>query len=131
MSTILENSILNDIKKALGIAIEDDELETESYNAFDLDLLLFINANFNRIKQLGVGPETNYSIASADETWGDFFNDTQVVEMVRAYMVLQCRMQFDPPTSSIAAEAYKQLIDKYEWCMNVDAETEAFKNLGE
>ena len=123
-STILENSILNDIKKLSGLSVEDSELETEDYKPFDTDLLLFINASFNRLKQLGVGPTTNYSIESADETWGNFFEDTQVVEMVRAWMVLNVRMQFDPPTSSIAADAYKNMIDKYEWCMNVDVETD-------
>ena len=123
-STILENSILNDVKKTLGMPIEDFDLETEDYPPFDLDILLYINSTFNRLKQLGVGPSTNFSIASADETWGDFFNDLQVVEMVRAYMVLSVKMQFDPPTNSIAAEAYKQLIDKYEWCMNVDVESD-------
>lgn len=123
MSTILENSILNDVKKLSGLSVEDSELETEDYKPFDTDLLLFINASFNRLKQLGVGPTTNYSIESADETWGNFFDDTQVVEMVRAWMVLNVRMQFDPPTSSIAADAYKNMIDKYEWCMNVDVET--------
>lgn len=123
MSTILDNSILDDIKKCLGIPIEDPDLGTESYNAFDLDILLFINATFNRIKQLGVGPTENFSISSSDETWGDFFSDTKVVEMVRAYMLLSVKMQFDPPTNSISAEAYKEQINKYEWCMNVDVET--------
>lgn len=123
MSTILENSILNDIKKLSGLSVEDSELETEDYKPFDTDLLLFINASFNRLKQLGVGPTTNYSIESSDETWGDFFGDTQVVEMVRAWMALSVKMQFDPSTSSIAADSYKSMIDKYEWCMNVDVET--------
>lgn len=124
MSTILENSILNDIKKLSGLAVEDSELETEDYKPFDTDLLLFINAAFNRLKQLGVGPTTNYSIESSDETWGNFFSDTQVVEMVRAWMALTVKMQFDPPTSSIVADSYKSMIDKYEWCMNVDVETD-------
>lgn len=72
MSTILENSILNDVKKLSGLSVEDSELETEDYKPFDTDLLLFINASFNRLKQLGVGPNENYSIESSDETWGDF-----------------------------------------------------------
>ena len=124
MSAILENSILDDVKKCLGIAIDDSDSETESYDPFNLDVLLFINATFNRIRQLGVGPEETFSIESNAETWGDFFGDTKVVEMVRAYMFLCVKMQFDPPTSSIAAEAYKSQIDKYEWCMNVDTETD-------
>lgn len=124
MSTILENSILDDIKKLSGISVEDSELETEDYKPFDTDLLLFINASFNRLKQLGVGPIENFSIESNEETWGDFFGDTQVVEMVRAWMALSVKMQFDPPTNSMAADSYKAMIDKYEWCMNVDVETD-------
>ena len=123
MSTILENSILDDIKKLSGLSVEDSELETEDYKPFDTDLLLFINASFNRVKQLGVGPKTNFSIESNEETWGDFFGDAQVVEMVRAWMALTVKMQFDPPSSSIAANSYRQMIDKYEWCMNVDVES--------
>lgn len=124
MSTILENSILDDIKKLSGISVEDSELETEDYKPFDTDLLLFINALFNRAKQLGIGPTENFSIESNEETWGDFFGNTQVVEMVRAWMVLSVKMQFDPPTSSMVADSYKAMIDKYEWCMNVDVETD-------
>lgn len=124
MSTILEKSILDDVKKLSGISVEDSELETEDYKPFDTDILLFINALFNRAKQLGVGPTENFSIDSNEETWGDFFGDTQVVEMVRAWMGLSVKMQFDPPTSSMVADSYKAMIDKYEWCMNVDVETD-------
>lgn len=126
-STILDNSILEDVKKALGLPIIDKSLGTEDYLVFDQDLLIFINSVFNIVKQLGVGPKTNFSIASDEETWGDFFNNLQVVEMVRAYMVLKVRMQFDPPTGA-AAEAYKAQIAEYEWRMNVDVETPAFVN---
>ena len=124
MSTILEYSILDDIKKLLGIPIDDSEIETESYDPFNMDIMIHINSVFNRLKQLGVGPSTTFSISSRDETWGDFFGDLQVVEMVRSYMFLKVKMQFDPPSSSIASEAYKNQIAEYEWCMNVDVETE-------
>lgn len=124
MSTILENSILDDVKKLSGISVEDSDLKTEDYKPFDTDLLLFINASFNRLKQLGVGPTENFSIESNEETWGDFFGDTQVVEMVRAWMVLNVKLQFDPPSNSFTAESYRSMVDKYEWCMNVDVETE-------
>ena len=124
MSTILDNSILNDVKKLSGLAVEDSELGTEDYTPFDTDLLLFINALFNRLKQLGVGPTTDFSISSSDETWGDFFGDLKTVAMARAWMVLSVRLQFDPPASSIVVDSYKNMIDKYEWCMNVDVESE-------
>ena len=116
-SSILDNSILNDIKKLLGIATNlGDE-----YTYFDQDLLIHINSCFSQLKQLGVGPTTAFSIADNSATWGDFFSDKQVVEMVRSWMYL--KMIFDPPTSSIASEAYKAQISEFEWRMNVDVET--------
>ena len=86
-SSILDNSILNDIKKLLGIATNlGDE-----YTYFDQDLLIHINSCFSQLKQLGVGPTTAFSIADNSATWGDFFSDKQVVEMVRSWMYLKVR----------------------------------------
>lgn len=116
----LNNSILDDIKKLLGISIDEEA----PYEYFDRDLVIFINAAFNRLRQLGVGPKTNFAIIDRSSTWGDFFGDTKVIPMVPAYVAKKVQMQFDPPTSSIASEANKAIISEYEWCMNVDAETE-------
>ena len=44
----MNDSILNDIKKLLGIM--------ESYEHFDADIIIHINTAFSTLTQLGVGP---------------------------------------------------------------------------
>lgn len=108
-------SILLTIRNMLG--------PSEDYEYFDSEIIPHINSVFNRLKQLGVGPSSGFSITGESETWGDFFQDSKIVNMVISYIYLKVKMQFDPPSNSIASEAFKQQISEYEWCMNVDAET--------
>ena len=110
-----DQSILTTIRGMLG--------PTEDYEYFDAELIPHINSVFNRLKQLGVGPSSGFSITGEGETWGDFFAESKLINMVISYMYLKVKMQFDPPSNSIASEAFKQQISEYEWCMNVDAET--------
>ena len=108
-------SVLLTIRNMLG--------PSEDYEYFDSEIIPHINSVFNRLKQLGVGPSSGFSITGESETWGDFFQDSKIVNMVISYIYLKVKMQFDPPSNSIASEAFKQQISEYEWCMNVDAET--------
>ena len=110
-----DNSVLETMRNMLG--------PSEDYEYFDTDLVPHINSAFNRLKQLGVGPSDGFFITGTDETWSDFFSDSKTINMVISYMYLKVKMQFDPPSSSIASEAYNKQIAEYEWCMNVDAET--------
>lgn len=119
-SAILDNSILDDIKKLLGISIDPEE----PYEYFDHDLVIHINSCFSTLRQLGIGPTNPFSISDESETWGDFFGDTYIVEMVRSWMYLKVKMMFDPPTSSIASEAYKAQIAEYEWRMSIENDTD-------
>lgn len=116
---ILNASILNDIKKLLGISID---LEAP-YEYFDQDILIHINSCFGLLRQLGVGPTEPFSISDSSTTWGDFFESAYVVEMARSWMYLKVKMIFDPPSNSIASEAYKAQIAEYEWRMSIDRDT--------
>lgn len=111
----LNQSILTTIRNMLG--------PSEDYEYFDNELIPHINSVFNRLKTLGIGPAEGFSITSDAETWGDFFDDTKVVNMVISYMYLKVKMIFDPPSNSMAAEAFKQQIAEFEWVGNVDAES--------
>ena len=111
----LDQSILSTIRDMLG--------PSEDYEYFDSELIPHINSVFNRLKTLGIGPKDGFSITSDVETWGDFFSDTKVVNMVISYMFLKVKMIFDPPSNSIAADAFKQQISEFEWVGNVDAES--------
>ena len=61
-------SILTSIKKLLGIA--------EEYTQFDTDIIIHINTVFMTLQQLGIGPESGFSIADSEAVWTDFMEDS-------------------------------------------------------
>ena len=113
------DSILNHIKKLLGISSD--------YTHFDTDIIVHINSTLWRLRQLGVKDEKVFKITSGKETWTDFFGDSNEVDLeaVKTYIYLKVKTIFDPPTSSFVLEAMKQQIAEYEWCLNVEAENES------
>lgn len=116
MSQINEESILKSIRKLIGP--EDD------YTHFDPDIVIHINAALNRLYQLGVESARGFRITSEDENWGDLFgSDENVIDMCKTFVYYKVKMGFDPPSSSIAAEAIKQEIDKQEWLISVWVES--------
>jgi len=108
------NSILNDIKKLLGIAPD--------YTNFDTDIIININSVFMILNQLGVGPKEGFKITGADETWDSYIADEDDLEAVKTYIWLKVKIVFDPPLNSTVMEAHKQMISEYEWRLNIQSE---------
>ena len=108
------DSILNSVKKNLGIAAD--------YDAFDPDLIMAINTCLSVCTQLGVGPEEGFSITGDSETWDDFISDWSKFGMVKSYVYIKTKLIFDPPVGS-ALESYKELANEFEWRANVQAES--------
>lgn len=108
------NSILNDIKKLLGIAPD--------YTNFDTDIIININSVFMILNQLGVGPKEGFKITGADETWDDYIAEEDDLEAVKSYIWLKVKIVFDPPLNSTVMEAHKQMISEYEWRLNIQSE---------
>lgn len=111
----MDDSILISIKKLLGIG-EDDE-------QFDPDILMHINSVFMILTQIGVGPESGFSIQDDSSKWADFVSDINKIEAIKSYIYLKVRLLFDPPTSSSTMEAIKSLISELEWRLNVIVDT--------
>lgn len=109
-------SILNTIKKALGL--------DPSYDVFDTDIVMHINSTFATLNQLGVGPEEGFSIEDDSATWQDFLGlvETNKLLSVKSYMYLKVRLLFDPPTTSFAIDAMKKNAEEYEWRLNVQTD---------
>lgn len=108
-------SILTSVKKMLGL--------TEEYDAFDSDIIIHINSVFMVLTQLGVGPQNGFSIKDKTSVWSDFIPETNMYyEGVKTYMCWKVRMMFDPPTSSVVAEAANRIIGEFEWRLNFAAE---------
>lgn len=105
------DSILRTIKKMIGLPLKD-------FGQFDLDLIVHINAAFNTLTQLGVGPVEGFTITGLDEVWDDFATD-QRLDMIKSYIYMKVRLAFDPPSSSTVIEAFNKQIAEFEWRLNV------------
>ena len=113
----MEESILISIKKMLGIS--------ESYTAFDLDVIIHINAVFMILNQLGVGPAEGFAIEDESAAWGEFIEEKDMAKFnsVKTLMYLKVKLLFDPPTSSATIESFNRLISELEFRLNVAAES--------
>ena len=112
----MENSILEDISKLLGVQVDED--------FFNTDILIHINSAFNQLCQLGVGPDTPFRITTGNETWSDFMPNISDYENIKTYIYLYVRLIFDPPTSGFVTDAIKARMAELEWRMYVQADNE-------
>lgn len=111
------SSILDSVKKLLGIAEHDD--------GFDYEIKDLINAEFLSLHQLGVGPKEGFSINGPDNRWSEYTDNLRLVDAVRQFVYLRVRLVFDPPASSTVADAINNRINELEFRLNVQAEGDA------
>lgn len=110
----METSILDSIKKLLGIPYEATE--------FDTDILIHINSVFSILTQLGVGPSSGFSIEDSSAEWSDFIGDDARLSDVKSFVYLKTRLLFDPPASSAAMDAMNRMASELEWRINVSVD---------
>jgi len=101
------DSILTSIKKLLGP--EEDDTH------FDPDIVMHINTVLMSLNQIGVGPETGFSISDKTKTWSDYLGTDINFEAVKSYIYLKVRLIFDPPSSTPLIEAIERQINELEW----------------
>lgn len=106
-------SILKSIKQLVGVN-EDD-------TSFDMDIMIHINSVFSDLNQLGVGPETTFSIMDDSTIWSEFTDDDALFNNVKTYMYLRVKLIFDPPTSSFVLSALERQVKELEWRFTVSA----------
>jgi hypothetical protein len=112
-------SILGSTKKALGI--EDDN------TAFDVDILIHINAVLSILNQIGIGPEEGFAIEDDTPTWEDFFGTDPRLNMVQQYVYLKTRVLFDPPQGSYhLINSMNDQITQLEWRLSVKREGDSW-----
>lgn len=108
------DSVLQSVKKGLGIPLEDD--------GFDQELIIHINTALMILTQLGVGPDEGVFITSQEDTWASIIEGALDLEMVKTYVILRVKLIFDPPTSSFVLESIKNQLAEFEWRLNVQVE---------
>lgn len=107
------SSILDDVKHTLGITPDQTE--------FDSDIIMFINAAFGDLTQLGVGPVVGFQITGKDNQWAEFYTDPRL-NAVKTYLFLKAKMMFDPPGTGFVLNAYERQIEELQYRLNVVAD---------
>ena len=109
-------SILDTIKKMLGIDAEDD--------SFDLDIITLINPIIYSLAQMGIGPPKGFIVIDKNNTWTEYIGNIQFnLEGVKTYLYLKTKLIFDPPTNTTTIEALNRNIQELEWRMMLEVET--------
>lgn len=103
----MQHSILNDVKKYVGI--------DRFYDVFDSDMYMNINAAFAAVQQLGAGPNKPFTLSSQETTWSDFSTDEVVISFVRQIIYLRVKRVFDPPTTSFVIQMQSEQLSELEW----------------
>lgn len=110
----MENSILETIKKLLGIDTECKD--------FDIDVIVNINTVISALTQMGVGPEEGFSITGSDETWNDFIEELHGFEMIKTYIYLKVKNIFDPPQQQSLIGSSERIISEIEYRIRIQVE---------
>ena len=109
-----QNSILDSVKKDLGISPED--------TAFDPDVTRCINSALSILNQLGVGPDEGFFISDNTTTWTDFLGDNKKLELVKTYISMKTKQFFDPPQTGPLATALDNSLKELEWRITIAAD---------
>ena len=109
------NSVLNTIKKLLGLDADDD--------SFDSDICIGINSAILTLSQLGLEGTEGFIVTSDEQEWSDYLKDNKLLPMVQQYIHLKTKMSFDPLQNSVVCENLKQIITELEWRIRMVSET--------
>ena len=114
-------SIVNTIKKSLGIDPSDD--------SFDQDLIPIINTVIFTLSQIGVGPIHGFTVTTIDDKWSDYLTNATInLEAVKTYIYLKTKLVFDPPTNSTVIENINATLKELEWRSLLAVETNELQN---
>jgi len=113
------DSILEQVKKILGL--------TKEYDSFDTDIAIHINTVFSNLTQMGIGPETGFSITGYDEVWSDYVTSDELkTQQVKSYLALKVKSLFDPPSNANVATAMNNAISEMEFRLYVEEENSRY-----
>ena len=111
----LSESILTSEKKMLGI--------TGEYEEFDPELIVLINGIFGTLEQLGIRSGDKFRIQDRFTTWGEYLDDSAMIDEIKSYMYLRLRLLWDVPSNSFVVKTFEDQIKEFEWRINVKGDT--------
>lgn len=104
------DSILNSIKKMLGI--ESD------YTAFDTEIIVHINSVFATLEQICPLVPKSFSITDDSTVWSAYIQDKTWITFIKSYMYMKVRILFDPPSGAVLT-AFNEAIKESEWRLSI------------
>jgi hypothetical protein len=110
----MEESILTSLKTMLGVEASDV--------SFDNELLIFINAAFTTLDQLGLPDADSFVVQDASASWGDILTGTTNLQNVKLFVYHTVRLGFDPPQNSFLVKAIEEQIGELTWRIQVSLE---------
>lgn len=111
MEQVNKDSILDSVKKMLGVSQE--------YDVFDADIIIHINTVLSNLIQMGVGPKQGFGINGKDAVWTDFINKANL-EQIKSYVYLKVRLLFDPPSNGTLLESMNNTAKELEYRLYIE-----------
>ena len=71
------DSILTTVKKLIGL--------DEEYDAFDQDILIYINSILFELEQIGLKSKEGFSLSDKTAVWLDYTDDERVLNALKPY----------------------------------------------
>lgn len=109
-------SILQDVKKAVGIHAEVDH--------FDTDLIMAINSAIFGLYQYGVG-QRGFEVTGEAETWNELLGERKDLAASKSFIFVSVRLVFDRPETSYGIQALERMRDEWGWRLEVQRKEEA------
>lgn len=104
------NSILNYVKKHIGIAEED--------TSFDTDLIGDINTSLTFLYRMGVPASPGFVIEDDTAVWSDYLPNIDECSFIKTYVWIKAKLVFDPPASATILESYKETLKEIEFTID-------------
>ena len=104
----INDSILIGIKRLLNGIPAD-------YKVFDSEIIDYINNVISTLSDLGVSQADTFYVIDENDEWLDFIDDRKLLGYVKIYISQKVKLNFDPPSSSIAVDAIQKSIAENEW----------------
>lgn len=110
---IATNSILEDVRLAVGLSKDTSD--------FDTELIMHINASIGALNQNGVG--TDILVEDETSVWDDLKDASQSLhnnyfKMVPLFIMLSTKLLFDPPPPS-SVQYHQTSIDQLLWRLKI------------
>ena len=88
----------------------------ENYDAFDQEVMVFINSALLKHMQLGVGPSDGFQINGVSETWVDFLGEkADQLQAAKEFVFFEVRIAFDPPAQNGVLNAWNDKLQELTW----------------